>query len=388
MKITILDKFVFKQIALYILFTLLVFTIVWIAPEILREALELIAKKTLTPFEAVEFVFYQLPEVFLYAIPIATLIGTVFFFRRISLSSELIAILASGISINRILIPVATIGMVMSLLFFMNQEWVTPWATEHHQAMKLYKGITKPEESNQYITLSEPDAQGRLNGFLLYAKHPKVNEKAFVYMSLSNSTPMTGSQNNIPNTIDNDDKWISSITSAQNADWNSQQQQWQLSNVDNYNLNAQGIYTDTNHQASQVMRGQSNLEEMLNYTYTLPIQMSIHNLLRHITTLEMFNQNDQARYYNVRLFQRFIQPFAPLVFAIIALGVGIERSRSKRNLGLFFASLLLIGYNILLSTFTSLGSLGIVPAIVAAILPLGLTLAVGIAVGRYRRVTS
>lgn len=371
-KITILDKFVTRQIMLYVLFTLLVFTVVWVAPEILREALELITKKTLTPVEAGLFIVYQLPEVFLYAIPIASLIGTVFFFRRISLSSELIAILASGISLKRILMPVAFVGLLMSTLFFLNQEWVTPWATAHHQAMKLEKGIVKPDQLNQYVTLSEPDKTGALKGFLLYAKHPKANEKAFVYMAINGSN--------------SEDRWLSSITSAQDANWDTQIQKWSLSDVDNYNLNAEGVYTDTQHLPTMSMGGQTNLEEILNYTYTLPIQMSVSNLMRHIATLEDFNQHDQARYFSVRLLQRFIQPFAPLVFALIALGVGVERSRSKRNLGLVFASLLLIAYNIMLSSFTSLGSLGILPAFVAAILPLSLTLLLGIGVMRYRKV--
>ena len=86
-------------------------------------------------------------------------------------------------------------------------------------------------------------------------------------------------------------------------------------------------------------------------------------LTRYVRLLRRGHQTEDAKFYDVRLYQRIFLPFVPLMFAVLGAGIGIERSRAKRNLGLTYAAALLLIYNFLVPTTTTLGSIGLLPGL-------------------------
>ncbi|RPH37947.1 MAG: LptF/LptG family permease, partial [Desulfobulbaceae bacterium] len=59
---------------------------------------------------------YLFPNMFLYSIPMAAMIGITIGFSRLANDSEILALKASGISMYRILPPVVTIAALIALL--------------------------------------------------------------------------------------------------------------------------------------------------------------------------------------------------------------------------------------------------------------------------------
>jgi hypothetical protein len=74
-----------------------------------------------------------------------------------------------------------------------------------------------------------------------------------------------------------------------------------------------------------------------------------------------------------------------LLLALLGGGIGVERSRARRNLGLTYAAVLLLFYNILVPSCTTLGSIGVLPAVLAAVMPLILTGIGGWGILRFRQ---
>ncbi|MCA9808218.1 MAG: hypothetical protein KC476_09720, partial [Cyanobacteria bacterium HKST-UBA06] len=65
--------------------------------------------------------------------------------------------------------------------------------------------------------------------------------------------------------------------------------------------------------------------------------------------------------------------------------IGIERSRSRKNLGLTYTALLLLLYNVMVSITTTMGNVGVLPVWLSGLLPMAFATASGLAVGQLRR---
>jgi lipopolysaccharide export system permease protein len=353
--LTILDRYIIRQLLVLVAFALLIFTVVWIAPEILLEAIQETASGRLTLWQGLQFVVLQLPEVLIYSIPIASMIAALFFFRRFSLSSELTAVQASGVSMRRILRPVAMVGLMMSLMFLLNQEVVAPTASKAFNQLRYAIGMKKPNPADRFLTLTESNEHNALSSFRLFSREASAGELAMLSVELLQE----GAESRIHQLI-----------TAQKATWEPGASQWRLKDATRYDVSPEGVYEKITNEPETVLPTRIPVSDYMAFSYQLPIEMTMGQLFEHIRILEVMSQFDQARYYTVRFFQRFFHPLAPLVLMLISVGFAVERVRAKWNIGLLIAAVLLIAYNISISVMTSVGSLGVLPPLVAAAIPL------------------
>src|SRR6185295_14039343 len=76
-----------------------------------------------------------LPNVLIYTLPMAVLVGIVTGFGRLSSDSETIALRAAGISMNRILAPVLALGIVAWLGSTAITAWIAPETAARLQSL-------------------------------------------------------------------------------------------------------------------------------------------------------------------------------------------------------------------------------------------------------------
>jgi lipopolysaccharide export system permease protein len=69
------------------------------------------------------------------------------------------------------------------------------------------------------------------------------------------------------------------------------------------------------------------------------------------------------------LYSRYALPFASLVFAVLAVPLGLQSRRSAKSYGFAISIGVLLIYYMLLSTMTSLAERDVLPAVVALWLP-------------------
>ena len=135
-KITIYDKYIFKQVTMASLVAILLFTIVWIAPEILLNTIKGALAGEYGLKTAVLLLFYELPKILDKAFPVGLLLGTLFTFDKLSKDSEITIFRAVGMSFPRIIAPVVVLSLIFTLLCFITGDKGTPMAAEKMRAIR------------------------------------------------------------------------------------------------------------------------------------------------------------------------------------------------------------------------------------------------------------
>lgn len=79
----------------------------------------------------------QLPEYFSLGLPIGLFFGVLFAFRGLSLSSELTAILASGVSYRRLLFPIYGLTALMAALTFLTVSYLEPYGQYRYAQIRF-----------------------------------------------------------------------------------------------------------------------------------------------------------------------------------------------------------------------------------------------------------
>ena len=137
-KITIYDRYIFKQVTMASLVAILLFTIVWIAPEILLNTIKDALAGEYGLKTAVLILFYEMPKILDKAFPVGLLLGTLFTFDKLSKDSEITIFRAVGMSFPRIIAPVVVLSLIFTFLCFLTGDKGIPMAAEKMRAIKGY----------------------------------------------------------------------------------------------------------------------------------------------------------------------------------------------------------------------------------------------------------
>ncbi len=154
MKITIYDKYIFKQVAITTFVAILLFTVVWIAPEMLLNTIKKILAGEYTLKMGVAYLTYQLPLILGKAFPVGLLLGSLFTFDKLSKDSELTIFRAVGLSFKRIVTPVMFLSLIVTILCFVTYDKLIPYSQQALLKMQCGNPVS------QYI-YTEKDSQDR-----------------------------------------------------------------------------------------------------------------------------------------------------------------------------------------------------------------------------------
>jgi len=98
------------------------------------------------------------PVLLTYTLPLACLIGVILTFSRMSADNEIMAIRASGVLLRRLLTPLIAAGIVLSLITFILNDRVIPYAYHEQRATLKNIGVSNPTallEPGIFITAFE-----------------------------------------------------------------------------------------------------------------------------------------------------------------------------------------------------------------------------------------
>ncbi len=134
---------------------------------------------------------YLLPHYLGLALPLGLFIGILMAFRGLSLSSELDAITASGVSMRRLLIPVYALTLLLMIIDFILVAYLQPYAQYRYRELRFEVssgalGITVPAgefvQVADGVTLFVGSTQGensRLNDIFLERRSPSGDRSVF-----------------------------------------------------------------------------------------------------------------------------------------------------------------------------------------------------------------
>ena len=109
----LLDRYLIRNFFLPFLYCVLGFLAVWLVFELGSHATEFVNGGV--PLKGiVAFYWSQLPSIALIVLPIGLLLALLYCLGRMSQSNELLAMLSSGVSLGRILVPIFVIGLLVT----------------------------------------------------------------------------------------------------------------------------------------------------------------------------------------------------------------------------------------------------------------------------------
>ena len=128
--IKIYDKYIFMQVLMATLVAIILFTVIWIAPEMLLKTIKNTIEGVYTPQVAAMVLICELPKILGKAFPVGLLLGTLFTFDKLSKDFELTIFRAAGMSFARIIAPVIVLSLIVTYLCFVTYDKLIPYSCE------------------------------------------------------------------------------------------------------------------------------------------------------------------------------------------------------------------------------------------------------------------
>jgi len=120
--------YIAKEFFLSFFVSFLFFFFIFFINQLLLLAEDILSKQV--PFRyVIRLIFYSLPSIIAISFPFATLVGTLMTYGRFSSDNEILAMKCSGITYNRIFLPVLIIGFVFSFVSFFVNDYLLPVGT-------------------------------------------------------------------------------------------------------------------------------------------------------------------------------------------------------------------------------------------------------------------
>ncbi len=350
-KITIYDRYIFKQVALASLVAILLFTIVWIAPEILLNTIKGALAGQYGLKTAILLLFYELPKILDKAFPVGLLLGTLFTFDKMSKDSEITIFRAVGMSFPRIIAPVVVLSIIFTFLCFMTGNKGTPMAAAKMMAIK---GNVR---STQYIYTQKDKTGHPLAAIIVSKSYDRKLQNVIVLDFASH--------------VYQDVHQLTNIYSAKTG--YAYDDRWELQDVSNYKISNDGIYIDIKHMDKiDVLSGEAAKNAYILMTYSTMKERDInnHDLKNYVKLLKKEGLSEDYHGTLNKYLQRFFHPLVCILLAILGCLLGFSKPREQRLVGFTIAIGFIFVYYITLPFFDLLAEKEILSPYLTSTLPI------------------
>ncbi|MBQ8460749.1 LptF/LptG family permease [bacterium] len=341
----------FRQVTLASLVAILLFTIVWIAPETLLNTIKDALSGAYGIKTAILMLFYELPKILDKAFPVGLLLGTLFTFDKMSKDSEITIFRAVGMSFGRIIAPVVVLSCIFTLLCFITGDKGIPLAAQKSRAIEGYV------RTAQYI-YTQKDETGHPLIAVVVSKSSERKLKNVIVLDFSSK-------------VYQDVHQLANIYSAKSG--YAYEDHWELNNVTSYNISNEGIYSIGNHlDKMDILNGidAHNAYTLMSYSTMKERDITNHNLLQYAKLLKKEKLSDEYNYVLNKYLQRYTHPLVCILLAILGCLLGFSKPREQRLIGFTIAIGLIFVYYITLPFFDLLAEKEILSPYITSTFPI------------------
>ena len=162
-KITLLDKYILRQIIEMFIMGVCVFTSIIFASDTFITLIKQISLFGIPFNVALMMIILNLPQVIVMTIPMGVLLATVMTLNGLSLKSEITVMRACGIGLNRVAKPIFIFALLMSICSFVINETVVPVMTKQSKDLALWSlGQKNIPEGKQNFVFKELNDGGSI----------------------------------------------------------------------------------------------------------------------------------------------------------------------------------------------------------------------------------
>lgn len=350
-KVSLLDKYILKQMFEIFALGVIIFTSIIFASETFTQLIKQISAFGI-PFKiAIMMVVLNLPQVFVMTIPISTLFATVMTINRLSLNSEITVLRATGIGIARISLPVFVFAAIATCASLFINEFVVPQTSLQSKHLAIY--------SLQQKHVPE----GKMNYTLKEMKEGNIIKRLFYVQECKNKT-----LKNIT-VLDMSNKDTVQLIQA-NTGSTDELKGWIFKNGIIYTLSKTGkIFNTTLFEESYINFGLDNVGGLVKDSAS---QYNTFKLIEFILKNLKNKDFDQKLMNKLRtdFWDKIALPLTTMSLALVGIPLAITPPRVRYNRGFLFSVLIIFVYYLIRAFSLNLGETGAIPPFFAAWLPM------------------
>lgn len=276
--------------------------------------------------------------------PLFIFISVIFFTSKMAGNTEIIAILGSGLSYHRLLLPYLHGSLIVALVVAVLSNFVIPWSNQYLM-----------EFDNKYIHTIKRSSYNSM--------HFKQDENTLVYASSYNTT--TKSVGLVTIDILDSNRCLCQRIESERMVYDSLSGQWQC---DNFFLRT-------------IDHGREHLDHSPHISQTIPVSpddfkmsakhiqvMNTPQLYRHIQR-ERLRGSSTVINSSIELWQRLLNPIAILVMTFIGVAVSSRKTRGGIGIHLAIGITIAFAFIVFMKITTVFAINGNLPPFWAVILP-------------------
>ncbi len=329
-----------------------VFTFAFVMSKLFRVT-EMVMDKGIPVGYAVKLFLCLIPAFLVFVVPMAFLLGVLLALGRLSSENEIIALKASGVGLYQISPPVFFLSL---LTFFFTSFLVfcaVPWGSTKFQDTLFSLAETKAK-----VDIKEQIFNDTFGDLVIYVN--KLSQRGKVLEGIMIS--------------DERDPEVNNTIFARKGYFapNPQAQKVVLHLFDGsiHSKEVEETYRTINFNTYQLtisLREEIAKARRRGRVRMLEKEMSIGDLRKKIKRLR--KQGKNIRPQLVELHFKFAIPFGALIFCLVGIPLGVQRTQSGRSWGFVLSLFIILLYYVLYCVGKNLGSSGVMSPILAAWFP-------------------
>ena len=340
----ILDGYILKKFFVTYFFVVAILVSVIVVVDYTEKSDDFIKHDLSIGYIFTEYYLNYMPNMANTLSPIAIFISVVFMTARMASHTEIIAMLSSGMSFRRFLMPYAVGATILGIFTFFMVGWIIPNAAKVQVAFQV-KYLKNP------FYYDDRDI------------HFRIGDSTYIYMEYYNNRNKTGYKFTMEEIAEN--KLLSKLR-ADKVTWDTTAQKW---HIDKYT-----VHEFIGERDEKMWEG-SDMDTSLNITpkyfennYKLEETMTFDELENFIVEQQARGVGNVERFLNTK-YERYAYPFAILILTM--MGVIISAKKSRRGTGpqIAFGFTMAFIYLLFVIMSRSIAAGGTVSPMLAAWLP-------------------
>ncbi|MBN1159536.1 MAG: LptF/LptG family permease [Bacteroidales bacterium] len=316
-QLTIIDRYIIRKFLGTFFFTIVLIILIAVVFDISEKIDDFMESHA--PLDKIIFDYYLnfIPYFVVLFSPLFTFVSVIYFTSRMAYNTEITAILSSGVSFRRLLIPYFISAFVLTLLAFLLNNFVIPHSTGRMMQFEEIYYYNSPR------LVSERNI------------HKQIEPGVFIYMESFNTLTNSGRRFSIEKY--NNGELVSKLLSDE-IRWDSTQNKWRISNyyIRNYKSDHQEILSgqriDTTLTITpEEFRRRDDAVEALNL-----------GELNQFIKEQKLQGNQDISLSLLEKHKRFSFPFSAFILTLI--GVSVSSKKVKGGIGMQLGLGLLISF--------------------------------------------
>ena len=350
----IINLYIIREIVSLFLLGISVFTVILLMGRLIKLT-DLVISRGVPLVDVSRMIFYLMPSFLVYTIPMAFLLSVLLAFGRLSADNEITVMKAGGVSLMQLMPPVVLCGVCAALLTLAASTIGVPWGNSAFKRLSF-----EVLKQNISATIREKVFWDDIPGVVLYAEQyderQRILKGVLIHDGRDKSRSMTifAADGVIAGGFGKQD--IRMVLNNGSIHVPGKGDDYRLVNFGEYVMTVSGTAN-----ASALGRSEQDMS-------IAELREQISNAATTKTTrLKMQSE----------LHSRFAFPLASLVFAVLAVPLGMQNRRSGKSAGFSTSIGVLLAYYVVLSLLRTLAEKGTLPPMLALWIPNLLFLGLG-----------